>query len=297
MIIKGGNKMSDYLILTESTCDLPAVMADELNLSVAPLSVLIDGKNYTNYLDGRELSYSEFYNFLRQKKLPNTTAVNVYQFLSIMEPILQAGKDILYLGFSSAMSGSYNAGCAAATELLAKYPERKIYTVDTLSASLGQGLLVYLAAREKANGKSIEEVRYYAEANRLNMCHSFTVNDLFYIMHGGRVSATTAVIGSILSIKPILRVDDNGLMDSIGKARGRKAALNKLVDNIEEALTDPDLPIFIGHGDCKEDADYLSARMSEKLGVKNIIIGDIGIVCGSHAGPGIIGVFYHGKER
>lgn len=289
--------MNDYQILTESTCDLPANLADELNLAVAPLSVLIDGKSYTNYLDGRELSYPEFYNFLRQKKVPNTTAVNVYQFLTIMEPILQSGKDILYLGFSSAMSGSYNAGCAAATELLAKYPERKIYTVDTLSASLGQGLLVYLAAQEKAKGKSIEAVHDYAEANKLNMCHCFTVNDLFYVMHGGRVSATTAVIGSMLSIKPILRVDDNGLMDTTGKVRGRKAALNKLVETLDETMTDPDLPIFIGHGDCKEDADHLSDMISERLGAKNIIISDIGIVCGSHAGPGIIAAFYHGKNR
>lgn len=289
--------MNDYQILTESTCDLPADLADKFNLAVAPLSVLIDGKNYTNYLDGRELSFPEFYNFLRQRKLPNTTAVNVYQFLTIMEPILQSGKDILYLGFSSAMSGSYNAGCAAATELLAKYPERKIYTVDTLSASLGQGLLVYLAAQEKANGKSIEAVRDFAEANKLNMCHCFTVNDLFYIMRGGRVSATTAVIGSILNIKPILRVDDSGLMDTIGKARGRKAALNKLVESVEETMTDPDLPIFIGQGDCKEDAVYLSEMIGKRLGAKNIIIGDIGIVCGSHSGPGIIAVFYHGKKR
>lgn len=289
--------MNDYLIVTESTCDLPVALADELDLAVAPLSVLLDGKSYTNYLDGRELSLPQFYNLLRQKKLPNTTAVNVYQFLTIMEPILQSRKDILYLGFSSAMSGSYNAGCAAATELLTKYPERKIYTVDTLSASLGQGLIVYLAAQERAKGKSIEDVRDFVEANKLNMCHWFTVNDLFYIMRGGRVSATSAVIGSMLNIKPILRVDDTGLMDTIGKARGRKAALNRLADAIEETITDPDLPIFIGHGDCQEDAEFLADKIRERLGAKNIIITYIGIVCGSHAGPGIIAVFFHGKKR
>lgn len=289
--------MNEYIILTDSTCDLPADIAEDLNLSVISLSVLIDDHNYKNYLDGRELSFQDFYDSMRNKKLPTTSAVNVFDFLELMEPILASGKDILYLGFSSAMSGTYSAGCVAAKELLQKYPNRKILTVDSLSASLGEGLFVYLCAMEKKKGNTIEQVQAFAEANKMHMCHLFTVDDLFHIKRGGRISASTAIFGSILGIKPILRVDDGGLMNTIGKARGRKGAMKELVDVVKKTITDPELPIFIGHGDCLNEAEQVAQMLKEQVGAKKVIINYIGVVCGSHSGPGILGIFYHGKKR
>ncbi len=289
--------MNEYVILTDSTCDLPADMAMELNLSVISLSVLLDEKNYKNYLDGRELSFQDFYDSMRNKKLPTTSAVNVFDFLEIMEPILASGKDILYLGFSSAMSGTFSAGCVATKELLQKYPKQKILTVDSLSASLGEGLLVYLCAMEKKRGSTIEQLQAYAEANKMHICHLFTVDDLFHIKRGGRISSSTAIFGSILGIKPILRVDEGGLMNTIGKARGRKGALRELVNLVKETITNPEMPIFIGHGDCLNEAEQVAMMLKEQVGAKKVFINYIGVVCGSHSGPGILGIFYYGKKR
>lgn len=289
--------MSEYVILTDSTCDLPQKIAQDMELSVISLSVLLEEKSYKNYLDGRELSFQKFYDSMRNKQLPTTAAVNVYDFMEIMKPILAAGKDILYLGFSSAMSGTYSAGCVAAKELLQTFPDRKVVTVDSLAASLGEGLLVYLCALEKKKGKSIEEVKAFAEENKFHMCHMFTVDDLFHIMRGGRVTKTTAIFGSILGIKPILRVDDQGLMDTIGKARGRKNAIRNIVETVKNTITDPNLPVFIGHGDCEEEAQMVADMLRESVGVKDITINYIGVVCGSHSGPGILGIFYHGNKR
>ncbi len=289
--------MNEYIILTDSTCDLPADIAQELGLLVVSLSVILDGTSYKNYLDGRELSFQDFYESMRNKKLPTTSAVNVYDFLELMEPILVSGKDILYLGFSSPMSSTYSAGCVAIKDLKQKYPERKILTVDTLSASLGEGLLVYLCAMEKKKGCTIEEVQAFAEANKMHICHLLTVDDLFHIKRGGRISASSAILGSMLGVKPILQVDDGGLMNTIGKARGRRAAIRSIVDMIKDNITDLELPIFIGHGDCLDEAEQVAEMLKEQVGVKKVIINYIGVVCGSHSGPGILGIFFHGKKR
>ena len=289
--------MADYVILTDSTCDLPAEVAERNDLLLVHLSVLLEGKVYTNYLDGRELSYEDFYGSMRNKKLPTTSAVNMADFLDTMEPVLEEGKDILYIGFSSTMSGTYNAGCAAARELLEKYPDRKILTVDSRCATTGEGLLVELCAMEKAKGKSIDEVAKFAEDNKMRIRHMFTVDDLFHLVRGGRTTRATAIIGSMLGIKPMLTVNIEGLVDAFDKTRGRKKAFKMIVEDVAENITDPSLPLYVSHGDDEKGAEELAAMIKERVGCTDIRISYLGVVCGCHGGPGLVGVFYYGKER
>lgn len=290
--------MSDFVILTDSSCDLPAKLAMDLELSVAPLTFLIDGNTYVNYLDGRDINPSDFYSKLREGKMATTSAVNVDSFTKIMNSALESGKDILYLGFSSALSGTFNSGAVAASELAEKYPERKIYVVDTLCASLGEGMLVYLAVEEKKKGKTIEEVRDFVEATKLHLCHWFTVDDLHHLKRGGRVSAATAIIGSALNIKPVLHVDNEGRLINMEKTRGRKSSINRLVEKMSETATNPaEQTIFISHGDCEDDAKYLAQLIKAQIGVKDVIINHVGPVIGAHSGPGTLALFFVGKER
>ena len=289
--------MSDYIILTDSTCDLPQEIADKYDLRLVYLKVLIGDKEYRNYLDGRELSYHDFYQSMRDKNLPTTSAVNVAEFLEVMEPELQAGRDILYIAFSSPLSGTYNAGCVAAEELLEKYPERKIIAVDTLCATTGEGLLVEMCAMEKEKGKTIEEVAKFAEEHKMNMRHMFTVEDLFHLDRGGRTTKATALFGSIIGIRPLLTVNRDGYVDAYGKARGRKKALKMLVDDVRDNIIDKDLPFYVSHGDNEEGAKELADMIREEIGCTDIRISYLGCVCGSHGGPDLVGVFYYGKER
>jgi len=240
----------------------------------------------------------QFYDLLRAGKTATTSAVNVAQFTEAMEPHLQEGKDVLVLAFSSGLSTTYNSAAIAADDLKEKYPDRKIYVVDTLCASMGQGMLVYLAARERAKGRSIEEVRDWAEANKMSIAHQFTVNDLFHLKRGGRVSAATAVVGTMLAIKPVLHVDNEGHLINIGKVRGRGASLKALVDNMEKTVIDPEnQTIFISHGDCWEDAQAVADMVKERFGVKEVIMNYVGPVIGAHTGPGVVALFYIAKER
>lgn len=290
--------MNEYVLLTDSSSDLPAALAAEMEVGVLPLTVYVEDKKYTNYLDEREIAFKDFYDLLRTKVPAKTSAVNVGDFEEFMEPVLKEGKDILYLGFSSGLSGTFNASVIAAQELSEKYPERKIYCVDTLCASLGQGLLVYHAWQQKKNGKSIEEVRDYVENNKLNLCHWFTIDDLMFLKRGGRVSASTAILGSMLNIKPVLHVDNDGKLISVDKARGRKASLRALVDRAEKlGINLKDQTIFISHGDCEEEAKYLGDMMKERFGVKEVLINYVGPVIGAHAGPGVVALFFLGTER
>ena len=228
----------------------------------------------------------------------STNAVNVAQYVEALEPLLQAGKDVLVLAFSSGLSTTYNSSRLAVEELSAKYPERKLYTVDTLCASLGQGLLVWYAARERDRGHSIEEVRDWIEEHRLNICHQFTVDDLHFLKRGGRISAATAVVGTMLQIKPVLHVDDEGHLINIGKARGRQAALKALVDKMEQtALDSGSLTVFISHGDCLEDAQTVAEMVKKRFGVEDVYINYVGPVIGAHSGPGTVALFYAGTER
>lgn len=290
--------MKDYIIMTDSSCDLPAALAQEMELHVIPLTVIIDGKQYLNYLDERELTIKRCYAMLREGRSATSAAVNVEQFTQAMEPYLQQGKDILYLGFSSGLSSTYSAGVLAATQLMERYPERKIYASDTLCASLGQGMLVYLAVQQKQAGKTIQQVRDYVEATKLNLCHWFTVDDLHHLRRGGRVSIASAVVGTVLGIKPVLHVDDNGRLILMERARGRKAALKRMAQIMAEMAVDPkEQVIFISHGDDLEDAERLANIVREQVGVKEIIIHTVGPVIGAHAGPGTIALFFLGKKR
>lgn len=293
-----GEILKSFTILTDSSCDLPASMAEEMQLEVLPLTVYVEEDHYRNYLDGREIGFHEFYQRLQTAKNVKTSAVNQAQFLEIMEPLVAAGNDVLYLGFSSGLSGTCNAGALAAAELREKYPERKLYVVDTLCASLGQGLLVYLCWQQQQAGKSIEEVRDYAEATKLHLCHWFTVDDLMFLKRGGRVSAATAIVGSMLSIKPVMHVDNDGHLIKVDIARGRKASIRALAAEMEKRGTDlAGQHIFISHGDCEDDANYLAKLIREKFAVKDITINYVGPVIGAHSGPGTLALFFLGTER
>lgn len=290
--------MPDFVILTDSSADLSADMAQKLNVEVLPLGFVLDNQTYRNYPDNREMDPHVFYDRLRAGDVATTTALNVAEYTEALEPLLQAGKDVLVLAFSSGLSTTYNSSRLAVEELSAKYPERKLYTVDTLCASLGQGLLVWYAARERDRGHSIEEVRDWLEEHRLNVCHQFTVDDLYFLKRGGRISAATAVVGSMLQIKPVLHVDDEGHLINIGKVRGRQAALKALVDRMEEtALDSGSLTVFISHGDCLEDAQIVADMVKKRFGVEEVYINYVGPVIGAHSGPGTVALFYAGTER
>ena len=263
----------NYVIVTDSSCDLPAELAQELELAVLPLTLTLGGKEYANYLDGREIGFSEFYGRIRQGEVAVTAAANLEGYLSIMEPILQAGKDILLLVFSSGLSSTYQVSLLAAEELSQKYPQRKILPVDTLCASMGQGLLVYLAARQRGEGKSLQEVRDWVEKEKYHLCHWFTVDDLMYLKRGGRLNAATALVGTALGIKPVLHIDNEGHLINMGKARGRRASLTALVDKMAELAVEPQGQVaFISHGDCLEDAKAVEQMLKQRLGVKKVII-------------------------
>ena len=290
--------MSEYVIVTDSSADLTAGMAEELGVEVLPLSFMVKGQTYRNYPDNREMDPGAFYAMLRAGEMATTAAVNVADYTSVLEPLLEQGKDVLVLAFSSGLSATYQSSVIAVEELRARFPERKIFTVDTLCASLGQGLLVYLAAKKQQAGASIEEVRDWAEENKLHLCHWFTVDDLHFLKRGGRISAATAVLGSMLHIKPVLHVDDEGHLINMGKARGRGASLTALVDHMEETAIDPaSQVVFISHGDCLADAEKVAGDVKKRLGVKEVVINYVGPVIGAHSGPGTLALFFLGSKR
>ena len=287
--------MNNYVILTDSSADLVPEILDNPDLHILQLDVIIEGEEARKNCD---VDIKDFYAKLREKKNATTNAVNIEKFLLEMEKNLALGKDILYLGFSSGLSGTYNAGFVAANELSEKYPDRKIYTVDTLAASLGEGLLVYLAVKKMEAGASIEEVRDYIEENKLNMAHWFTVDDLFFLKRGGRVSTATAIVGSMLSIKPVMHVDNAGKLIKVTTARGRKASIDMLFSNMKATVIDPENQVvFISHGDALEDAEYLADRIRNELGVKDVRISYVGPVIGAHSGPGTLALFFLASER
>ena len=284
----------NFKIITDSCCDLTAQMIAELQLGVAPLTVEMDGRAYAE----GEMTPVELYDHLRNGKLPKTAAVNPEGWADVIRPALQAGQDVLVLAFSSGLSATYQSAVIAADELREEFPDRKLIVIDTLCAAVGQGLLVHTAAGLRSQGKTIDEVAAWLEAHKRNLCHWVTVEDLMHLKRGGRVSAATAVVGTMLNIKPIIRVDDNGKLESCGKCRGRKAALNYLLDRMAETY-DPELcdTVFVGHGDCAADAEYLAKGVRERFGVKEVLINYIGAVIGAHTGPGVATVFFFGKHR
>lgn len=290
--------MNDYIIVTDSSADLSTELVQEAGVEVLPLRFTIEGQTKYNWPDNREMDPKEFYSRLRGGEMATTAAVNMDQYLTMLEPVLQAGKDVLVLAFSSGLSATYDSARLAGEELREKYPERKLFVVDTLCASMGEGLLVWHAGQLKKQGKTIEEVRDWAEENKLHLCHQFTVDDLHFLKRGGRISATTAAVGSMLKIKPVLHVNNEGKLVNIGKARGRKASLNTLVDRMEATAVNPaEQTVFISHGDSLEDAQYVARLVSERMGVKDIRINYVGPVIGAHSGPGTLALFYLGTER
>lgn len=289
--------MRYYTIVTDSSCDLPAPLLEKMGIRVVPLAVNLDGKTYFNYPDGRAIGFEEYYAQLRSGKQATTSAVNMSLFRTVMEAELIAGHDVLYLGFSSGLSGTFNAGAMAARELQEEYPEFELIAVDTLCACMGQGLLVYLAALEKAGGKSMHEVRDFVESQKLHICHWYTVDDLQHLKRGGRIGGTTARLGTMLNIKPVMNMDNEGKLAAVSKARGRAAALRALVDKMGEQAIEPEKQtVFIAHADCYDDAHKVAEMIHERFGSKSLI-NYIGPVIGAHAGPGTVALFFVGKER
>ena len=287
--------MKDFIITVNSTVDLPKEWLEERNVPVIPLRYTIDGQTYT---DMEGLSAKEFFNNLREGKMSVTSQVNPEEAAALFEPYAKEGKDILHLGFSSALSGTLNSMRIAGEMIEEKYPGVKVIVIDTLCACLGEGLLLYKALQKKAEGMNIDEVAQWVEENKLHICHNVTVDDLNHLQRGGRISKTTAVLGTLVQIKPIIHMDDAGSLQVIGKERGRKKSLNKIVNMAVEQSKgwDNDI-IMITHGDCIEDAEYVAKLVREKMGIDNILINNIGTVIGSHTGPGVVAVFCMGNKR
>ena len=289
--------MSEYVITTDNNSDLPESYYAEHNVGCTYLSYSMDGQNYSNE---NFLPVEEFYDKMRKGSMPTTAQVNPEAAKALMEPYLKEGKDILHIAFSSGLSGSYNSARIAGEELMEKYPDRKIIVLDSLAASLGQGMIVYLAQQQKEEGKSIDEVAQWVKDHRLNVVHAFTVDDLNHLYRGGRVSKTTAVVGGVLNIKPVLHVDNEGKLIPVGKVRGRKKSLLALVDMMDQKLgsyKDSCDTIFVSHGDCIEDAQFVIDKIKEKYPIKTVLVNYVGATIGAHSGPGTVALFFLGDER
>ena len=286
-----------FKIVTDSCVNLPDDLIEKYNLSIISLVFLIDGKEYFSYEKGKTSNLQRFYAMMRDGKVITTSLVSAEDTIKVIEPLFAEGHDVLYLGFSSGLSGSFQSACLSIRALGEKYPERKHIEVDTLSASLGQGLLVHYAHKLREQGKSIEEVSAWVEENKLKLCHWFTVDDLSYLKRGGRVSSSAAFIGTMLKIKPVLHVDNKGYLIPISKERGRKSSIKELVRKMEDLVIDTKQVIYISHGDCIEDAEYLRDRIKDKIGCTEFLINFIDPVIGAHSGPGTLALFFLGKER
>lgn len=287
--------MSDYVVTVNSTVDLPKEWLAERNVPVIPLKYTIDGETYE---DMAGLSSKEFFQKLRDGKMATTSQINPEEAREALEPFLKEGKDVLHLAFSSALSGTCNSMRIAAEELKEEYPERKIIVIDTLCACLGEGLLLYYVLKLKKEGKTIEEVETWVEENKLHICHNVTVDDLNHLQRGGRISKTAAVLGTMVQIKPMIHMADDGSLQVVGKERGRKRSLNKIVDKaVEQSKGWEQDIVMITHGDCLEDAQYVAELVRSKMGIENILINNIGTVIGSHTGPGVVAVFCMGNKR
>ena len=286
--------MRTYKIITDSCCDFPVDTYGQLDLAYVPLSLEFRGSVSQ---DRNDDSLKELYDGMRTGESAKTSAVNPDTWAKTMEPWLQKGMDVLVLAFSSGLSTNQSA-VIAAQEMMEKYPERTVRVVDTLCASLGQGLLVWYVCHQRDNGATLEEAAAWAEENKLHLCHWFTVDDLMFLKRGGRVSAATALVGTMLQIKPVLHVDDEGHLINVSKVRGRKASIEALAKKMGElALPGENDTVFICHGDCMEDAQQLSKLVKEKYGVKNVFIYYVGAVIGSHSGPGTLALFFMGNNR
>ena len=286
-----------YILSCCSTADLSREHFESRDIHYICFHFFLDGKAYPDDL-GESIPFDKFYAAMANGADTRTSQINTDEFIAYFTPFLEEGKDILHVSLSSGISGVSNSATLAAKELSEKYPERKILTVDSLCASLGQGLYVYLGALQQQAGKSIEEVRDYLEDIKLHLCHWFTVDDLMYLKRGGRISATTAVLGTVMQIKPVMHMDNDGHLANVTKARGRKGSLIALAEKALTTSTDlPSQTMFICHGDCYDDAKFVADYIRERSKVQDIIINYVGPVIGSHTGPGVVSVFFLGTER
>ena len=284
-----------YRIITDSCCDLSAQLIQQLDVDVVQLSLFFRNQQLTNPTNEQ---IKEMYDALRAGESASTSAANPQDWTDAIEAVLKEGKDALVMAFSGGLSTTYQSAMIAATDLMETYPERTVKVVDTLAASLGQGMYVYYACQKRDAGFTLDELYTWCEENKQNMAHWFTVDDLMFLKRGGRISAATAVLGTMLNIKPLLHVDENGKLVSVAKCRGRKNALDTLVKKLEQdGLPGKNETVFISHGDCLEDAQYVAQRVQERCGVKTVIIDYVGAVIGSHAGPGTVAFFYLGNNR
>ena len=285
-----------YVIFTDSACDIPAEKLADWGVSYCELRVMFDGedRDYAN----SELNLTAFYKRMRDGGVARTSAANTETFKALFEPTLKAGRDVVYIGFSSGLSTTYQCSMMAADELREAYPERKLVTIDSLCASSGQGLLVYLAVRKKREGASMEELEAYLGEIRGKICHWFTVDDLVYLKRGGRVSAASAAVGTLLNIKPVLHVDDEGHLIAVSKVQGRKKSLRAIAEEYGRlALSKTEGPVFISHGDCLKDAKQLEKMLADSCGAHVDEFFDIGPVIGAHSGPGTLALFFLGEHR
>ena len=289
--------MQNYVFMTDSDSDLPLELKQQYDIPVVYMPYSLDGKEYFDDL-GQSLNHKSFYDKMRAGSQPTTSALNETVYMEYFEPILSSGRDLLFAAFSSQLSATIQAIYAAREELLKQYPERKFIVVDTLSISAPQTILVLKAHEMYRAGKPMEEVARWLEDNKLKLCHWFTVDDLFFLKRGGRVSAATAVLGTMMRIKPVMHVDDQGRLINVAKARGRKASLDALVDHMEQtAFTPENQTIYISHGDCIEDAEYVADQCRKRLHVKDVLIHYVDPVIGAHSGPGTVALFFLGSKR
>ena len=288
--------MRDYVICTDSACDIKPELLDKWGVCYKSLTFRFenDSKEYSN----NDMPVSEFYDKMKHGGIAKTAAVNSESFYSQFEDIVSSGKDVFYLGFSSGLSTTFNSARIAAKELLEKYPESKVAVVDSLAASAGFGLLLKLAVDKKAEGATIEQLAEFCESLKLNICHWFTVDDLVYLKRGGRISPALAFVGNVLGIKPVLHVDNEGHLVNVTKVRGRKMAINALFERFEELSSNKEnAKVFISHADCIQDAEQLASMFKNKYNIEVEIITDVGPVIGAHSGPGTLALFFVGKER
>lgn len=289
--------MREFVITTDNNSDLPMEYYEKNNVGVISLTYTLDGKTYDMYT---ALPSHAFYDTMRNGSMPTTAQVNPADAREVFEPYLKKGMDILHIAFSSGLSGSYNSSRIAAEDLSEEYPDAKIVVIDSLAASLGQGLLVHKAVQMKEKGKSLDQIADWLEKYKCNLCHIFTVDDLFHLYRGGRVSKMTAVFGTMVNIKPVLHVNNEGKLINIDKVRGRKKSLNDLVNKMEQKIgsyRDKNDIIFISHGDCLDDAKYVAKQVEERFGYKEFLFNDVGATIGAHSGPGTVALFFLGDER
>lgn len=285
------------IIITDSCSDLPLEYVKKRDLPILSFTFNYMGEDRKDDL-GQTLSYTDFYNGIREGHMSTTSQVNSHTYVDFFRPYVELGKPIIYMCFSSALSGSYNNAVMARQMLLEEYPEASISIIDTLSASMGQGLLVHLALELRDQGFGYKEIIEWIENNKRRLAHWFTVDDLEHLRRGGRLSGAAAFIGSILSIKPILHVDSEGRLVPVSKVKGRKKSLKSLLEKMQETAVNPEQQtVFISHGDAPEDANYLADMLRDQLGVKNILINHIGPVIGSHSGPGTVALFFFATQR